>query len=179
MRKRDFLRDQDLLLLNGYRLMRAYGWESSFVDAQGRVCIDLHQGITPPEFPFPLDLKRVWKRLQPLSICNVTVPHLSPEDMLLILCVQVSKDRWEDRTLLAKICDIAEFLRAHPGIDWGQVMDEATRLHAQRMLIFGLRLTEGILGTVFPQEVVHNLPANPSIHTLAAHAYSRPSCGAG
>ena len=53
------------------------------------------------------------------------VPNLSPEDTLLMLSVQVTKDRYLQ---LAKICDIAEFLRVHRSLNWAQTLKEAKRL---------------------------------------------------
>jgi hypothetical protein len=167
---RDFQRAQALFRAQGYRRGQTYGWEVSWVDALARVCVDLHQGITPWYFPCPFDFARVWERRQPISLAGTAVATLSPEDTLLLLCVQVAKDGWDRRIRLAEICDIAAMLRAHPHLDWDQVLQEGRRWRSQRMLAFGLHLASDLLSTTLPQDVEARLASAPSVDALVARS---------
>lgn len=169
----DFGRSEDLLISEGYQLKTPYGWESSFLDVSGRVCVDLHKALTPSVFPISFDFEGLWRRLESISIGGITRSHLSPEDMLIILCVQISKDSWADQYQLNKICDIAELLRVHQSMDWGRVMENARRMRSQRILLFGLRLANQLLGTVLSEDVLRSMQAEPLVSELATQVRKR------
>jgi hypothetical protein len=171
---RDFLRTQNVLISQGYQLKTEYGWQSSFVDDTNRVAVDLHQAIAPRGFPVFLDLECLWERLEPVFISGTTILSFSPADTLIVLCIQVARDEWNGgRTILSKICDIAELLRVYQGLDWEWMLKEARRLRCQRMFFFGLGLTSALLGTILPKEVAQRIISHPSISSLTVHACQR------
>ena len=92
----------------------------------------------------------------------------------MVLCVQIAKDTWRawpSRSApvhLLKICDIAELLQRHPGMDWGSVLADTRRLGGRRILWFGLRLAWELLGTALPQDVLQQMQGHPSVGVLAA-----------
>src|SRR4029453_11293711 len=129
--------------------------------------VDLHRRIAPQEFPSPLTFEYLSKRLQPTTLIGTTVRSLSPKDTLLMLSIQVTKDRF---LKLAKVCDVAELLRLHRSLNWAQALTEAKRLGAQRKILFALCLTSNLLGTALPKEVVHELKFYTAIRELVEHA---------
>lgn len=175
--ERDFSRATHLLLAQGFRLQRVFDWESSFVHDTARIMIDLHRGIVPPHFHFPLDFARLWRHRQPVSIAGSTVSTLAPADLLIVLCVQVVKDAWGDlhKPLdrrygrLLQVCDIAALFQLSPRMDWDSVLVDTRRLGGQRMLVFGLCIAHELLGTTLPEAVRHRLQAHPVLGVLAAH----------
>ena len=83
--------------------------------------MDLHKGMAPREFSCPLNFEYLSGRLQPVDLAGTTAATLCPEDTLLMLAIQITKDAGSRYFQLAKICDIAELLRAHPHLDLAQV----------------------------------------------------------
>ena len=171
--ERDFERAKELLISQGYQPEKFYGWEQSFVGANNRVGVDLHQGIVQQHFSFRLDFERLWQRVEPVSLAGATVVNLSPEDLLVILSVQVAKDCVQKRESLKQLCDLAELIRVHQEMDWAQVMEQARTLHSERMLFLGLFLTSFLKGTVFPKQVWHSIEAEPTVKSLAAEVRQR------
>lgn len=165
--ERDYLDAQHLLIDQGFRLTIEHEWEKEFVDGSGRVAVDLHRRIAPREFPSPLSFDYLSKRVQSATLLGTIVPNLSPQDTLLMLSVQVTKDRYLQ---LAKICDTSEFLRVHRSLNWGRTLTETKRLGAQRKTLFALCLTRHLLGTALPQEVVRELKVHKGVHELVEHA---------
>jgi hypothetical protein len=163
VRERDYETAQRLLVDQGFRLTVEHEWESEFTDATGRVAVDLHRRIAPREFPSPLTFEYLSKRLQPLLLAGTTVPNLSPEDTLLMLSIQITKDRY---LKLAKICDVAELLRAHQSLNWAQALKQAKRLGGQRLLLFALCLTNHFLGAPLPQAAARELSSREFFHEL-------------
>lgn len=169
--ERDFKRTGELLISQGYQPGLKFDWEQSFVHSDSKVEVDLHQGFTPSYFPLPLDFERLWQCLEPVSLAETTVATFSPEDLLLILCVQVAKDCWERQEKLeqlAKVCDIAELLRTHQALDWGKIMEQASKLGSVRMLFLSLFLASDLLGAALPQEVLLKIQADSVAISLAA-----------
>jgi hypothetical protein len=177
--QRDFSHATHLLLAQGFRYQRVFDWESSCVHDKRRVTVDLHRGLTPQRFHFPLDFERLWMHQQSICLAGTTVPTLAPEDLLLVLCAQAAKDAWQDlyqssewergHGRLLQICDIAELLQSQPGMDWGRVLRDTRHLGGQRMLFFGLRVASELLDTVLPQDMRHQVQAHPTLGVLAAH----------
>lgn len=169
----EFLRTKDLLLSQGYKLQLQLSWESSFVHEDSKVNVDLHQGITPMHFALPLDFASLWSRLEPVSLAGKTVLNLPPEDLLLILCINGARDFWERRERLAQICDIAEVIRVHQDMDWNRVIEQASTLGSERILLLGLFLARDLLGCALPEKVLQRIHADPVVKSLAAQVCER------
>jgi hypothetical protein len=187
----DVLRVKDVLMAHGYRpeyhltqkqeaVHLKSGCEYNFTRLDGQVHLELHWQITARHYSLPLDLERAWERLAPIPLLGSTVPCLSPEDSLAILCVHGGgKHRWAP---LIQICDLAQLIRAHEQMDWDWVMAQARRLGHERLLYLGLFLAHECLEVDLPEEVWQQLQATPVIKPLAVqvrrrvlHELDRPS----
>lgn len=181
VRKQHVSKARELLASQGYRPQfnlncgqeAAYvHWYSAhcFVREDGKVAVDLHWAITPRGFSFPLDPEQLWEHLEPISLVGNEVLTLSPENLLLILCVHGGKHRWER---LGWICDIAELTRIRKGMDWSKVMNEAGALKSERMLFLGLYLASDLLEATLPEEATVRVRADPVVRSLAAQVRER------
>lgn len=176
IRKADISKAKQLLLRRGYRPQldltplqeRAYLWswcEYVFTSGDGRV-VELHWGVAPRYFSFPLDLGPLWERLEEtIPLGGRPVRTLSPEDWLLTLCVHGTKHLWER---LQWVVDVAELVRLHPGMDWARVLSQAQALGGARMILLGLGLTQELLGTALPEEISRKLRSDPAVRSLIA-----------
>ncbi len=176
--ERDYQRAQCLLSTSGYRLMNAFEWESTYLNDSGRVAVDLHQRMTPREFPSPLQFQDLWKRRQQMALLGTTVSTLSPEDTLLMLAVQTTKDAGTPYLQLARICDISQLLRAFPDLDLTALLRKSKQLGGERMVLFSLCLAHNLLGTPLPQHIVQKVRTQPTIDKLVVFADQRLfNCG--
>lgn len=144
--------------------------EEIFVREGGGVFVKLHWGVAAEYFSLPLDVERLWKRLQPLALGGRTLCTLSPEDLLLILCVDGATYLWGR---LGRICDVAELIRAHERMDWQQVLEQSRRLGVERMLFLGLRLAAELLGANLPAEVLQRVQVDPKVEALTTKVRER------
>lgn len=179
--KQDIFKAKDLLMAQGYQNryeMSSYqeaerlrqDHEYDLVHKNGKVAVDLHWGFTQIDIPFPLNPKYLWQRLQPISLAGTTIPNAAPEDLLLILCVNGSKECWQR---LNRICDIAELIRNHPELNWEQALEQARGLGSQRMLIIALFLAKDLLGTVLPESVQTYMQFDLVAQNLAQQVQNR------
>jgi hypothetical protein len=185
LRKQDVLEAKELLLSRGYeparwktdtrltpaqetaflRFEREYPLERS----DNGLSVELQWGIIDRHFPFSLDLESVRERLQRVSLGGGgNVPTLAPEDLLLILCVHASVHFWER---LQWICDVAETIRVRREMNWGLVMERASALGCERMLLLGLHLARELLGAEIPENASRRVGTDPVVGELAAEVY--------
>lgn len=160
---RDFARARDLMLSLGYRIKSqrrpdgsADGWdcyEFRFERADGRVTVEIPWRIPPRMryFRAGLSFDALWERREILAGGSTEIPGLPVEEMLVCLCVHGARHQW-DR--LMWLCDIAELVRARPGLDWGRVERQARVLGNRSILALGLLLAAEVLDAPVPPEVL-------------------------
>jgi hypothetical protein len=169
--ERDFPRCRDFLYTRGFNLRMELDFESSFVNQESNVCIDLHWRIAPAwRFPFQFDFDRLWKHRQTINVIGSRLPSLCPEDTLMVLCGQTARDIFGNRARLSKIADIAELLYTHQQLNWGFVREEARRSNCQHSLIFGLYLVHELLGVALPTEIRRLSKIHWLVRLASAHA---------
>jgi hypothetical protein len=164
--ERNYLAVQQLLMTRGYCLTKQFESELTLVDPTGSFAVDLHQGMTARDFSCPLTFEYLSGRLQRTILGGTDVPTLSPSDTLLMLAIQITKDYGSQYFQLAKICDVAELLRAHPQLDMVEVVRQARRRGGERMLLYSLRLANKLLGAVLPKEILREVRFHPAIDRL-------------
>jgi len=175
--ERDVLRAKDLLISHGFQqdpqltdgqeaaFLRS-GCELEFVRDDGAVTIDLHWDFTVRGFSFSFELDRLWERLETVSLAGKKILSLSPADLLLLLCLHGAKHYWHR---LEWICGVAELIRSHQAMDWQRVMENASRLGGERVLLLGLLLARDLLRAVLPHEVLQRMRADRMAQSLATH----------
>lgn len=180
--RQDALKVKSLLLNQGYRLSQEQPsgaqeamWfksacEYNFVSNDGKVMVEPHWAIARPKYCFLLDPECLWQRLETISLAGTPVLTFQPEDMLLIVCMNGTKDHWQS---LKQICDVAEVIRAHQEIDWERVIKQASILGSERMLKLSLFLASDLLGTALPEKVWQRIQADPVVKSLATQVRER------
>lgn len=179
--KQDIFRAKDLLMAHGYLYLNErsssqeathlkHHHEYELIHKNGKLAMDLHWAFAAIDNPFPLDFEYLWQRIQPFSLAGKRIPNAAPEDLLLILCLNGSKDCWQ---MLNRICDIAELIHNHPDLDWEQALVQARRLGSQRMLFIALCLAKELLGTVFPESVQTYIQVDLVAQALAQQVQNR------
>jgi Uncharacterised nucleotidyltransferase len=135
-----------------------------FIHAQKGIVAELHWGIMPKYFSYPIDSEALWENLEFVSIANQKIPHCSPENTLLTLIGHGTKDCWKQ---LSRICDVAEFIRNRPQLNWTELIEQSTIKGGQRMLFLGLSLAHNLLGTSLPEEVWQKIKTEKEVDLLA------------
>ncbi|MFB6230873.1 MAG: nucleotidyltransferase family protein [Salinibacter sp.] len=148
-------------------LTEPFGKAKTYVRAteQGdKVPIELHWELMPPYFRHPLDPEPLWERLRTVPLQGTPVPTFSPEDTLLHFCLHGTVHRWSHLRL---VCDVAEFLRRPPEVEWNQLIGRADKLDSERLLLLGLRLAHELLGAPLPASIRHRTYGNNRVDSLA------------
>lgn len=135
-----------------------------YVRKDRSVTVDLQWVMADGPFSFRLDQDRFWRRSRMVNLPGSVVPGLSPEDLLIILCVHGSKHAWER---LKWVCDVAELVRAHPGLNWSYVWDAALEMRCRRLLLMGLALAQRLFNVTLPDSCHQRVAADADVPQLA------------
>jgi hypothetical protein len=184
VQSRDVLKASDALRSLMYRQEghRALGWEYHFVEEGGRWLVDLHERVASRYFPTPATFDELWTRRRPVVIDGKPILTFGPEDLLLVLSVQLAKDcrSWKQR--LMQICDAAELIRTSPDLDWEFVLQRARVIGGMRILLLELRLANELLDAALPERVHRIVYDDRAVRTLAEEVRARlfpPPAGPG
>jgi hypothetical protein len=132
-------------------------YELPFVRRDGNVLVELAWEILPKYLSFPVADMAIWENLHEPEEHDNGFRTLRAEDTLLLVCVHGAKHIWHR---LAWICDVAELVRNHQGLEWQTLMEQAKSLGGLRMLFLGLLLAEELLGAGVPEEVLDKAKAD-------------------
>ena len=128
------------------------------------VRVEIHWAIAQPALPFAIDVKGLWERARPAEIAGAEVLVLSPEDLLLHLCLHASFTHGF-RVGLRACWDILETVNHYgQAIDWDLVVRRAQAWGIGRYVYLTLRLVRDLLGAGIPPTAVAALepPGFPS-----------------
>lgn len=181
--REDFLKAKDLLVRNGYRhcyfgYHEVRTVQSTLVSDDRKSCVDLHYALTPHYFGmnkneansgsissehnrlmpdidtthwfFYLDSEPMWERLDTMKLNKVDVRIFSQEDQLIITGINGIKENW---LTLRRVCDLAEFIRARPDMDWDMILRQVVKLNCKRKFILGLFMAHELLDLPVPEIV--------------------------
>lgn len=134
---------------------------------EGRLIVELHWEVAPRLFASEMTAEDLWRQATTRTFGGHPMRVLAPEDMLLSLCVHGSKHLWER---LAWVCDIAEWLAAHPAMNWTELLARAERTGQQRMLFVGLQLAAELLDAPLPALAAAAIDADRAVPRLVSQA---------
>jgi hypothetical protein len=176
---KDIIKARELLITQEYKLIFDYGWQQTFVHSQKEIHVDLHWELTPFfYFPFKLpDFETLYQRTKPLVLSGESVIGFFPDDLLLILTVQVARGGFERRESLAQICDLAELIRIQQTLDWEKLLQQVRILGLDRPFFIGLYLVKTLLNPPLPatvkQAIQQQMQIDPVISIYAMRMQKR------
>lgn len=181
VRQGDVLRVKELLVAEGYELhpqlngvqqalMLRTQCNLPFTRDKHRLIVEIHWRVSARLFSAPLDADDLWENAKLETFNGMTINTLSPEDLLLSLCVHGAKHLWER---LSWIADIAQLLEVHPELNWSALLGRARQTGTERMLLLGLFLAHDLLGAKLPEQVKLQFESDAEIKLLTGQIYSQ------
>jgi hypothetical protein len=144
------------------RMVLQTGYELSFDSAAGKYLVEMQWGLLPHFYAVDLRAHDLLARSRQAVLGGKEVPSLSPEDLLLVLCLHAAKHLW---MRLIWICDIAETIRSQT-LDCRVVFARARELGIVRILGVSFWLARQVLGSAIPQPAEDLVGADPQIEVL-------------
>ena len=131
--------------------------------------VEIHWTILDEDKPFLIDVQGLWARALPARIAGVDALALSPEDLVLHLCLHLTYQH-HLKLGLRGLYDITLALRHFDGqLNWEELIKIAQAWGAERVAWLSLTLAADLLGAEIPDPVLAQLhPANIEPWVLAS-----------
>jgi hypothetical protein len=142
-------------------LRRSY-W-LGFLHPSGAFKVDLHWKLADPFFRYEPDVETLWANARTVVLGGAPVATFAPEDTVLVLAAHGFKHAY---SRLKWICDLCEWIRVHPELDWTAVRATARSLHVERILAVSLGLVHAFDDAVLPDDVVRAVAGDAKVPPL-------------
>lgn len=134
--------------------------------------IELHWTIVLLSNPVQVDLDGVWDRSTLTTIAKAPARVLSPEDLLLHLCLHICQDNFSFG--LKPLVDVAETISVHQEVlNWQVLLARAAEWKANRCLALVLHLTQELLSARVPESALQALRSSDFDPIIALQAQER------
>jgi len=150
-------------------LMHSRGGHN-YVHSDTTSVVDLQWTVAKRHFSFQLSPEYLWQHVQQTRLGGSKILTLSPETLLIVLCMHGSKHLWER---LVWVCDVAELVRGSEKLAWENVIEQARISGSERMLLLGLYLTKSLLGSSLPETVLQRVRSDPAVGEIAERVQNR------
>lgn len=103
----------------------------------------------------PIDYDKIWQEASSINYWGQTAFLMSPEDMLISVCINACRKRF---MRLKSLCDISEIVQKyHDSMDWGNIGRKAKIYHCSKIIYTAFLATEITLKCKIPQAAYHSL----------------------
>lgn len=138
---------------------------------EGRnIVLELHWAVAPPFFGVGVEIEEIMADCVQIEMCGRKINVPSAEMLLLLLCVNGTKDLW---TVLEPVASLNELVRRSPQLDWARVITSGREAGVLRMLHLGLSLARDIFDIPLPQQITASVAADQPVTQLASEAQRR------
>jgi len=152
-----------------FRLIhRLQGQEIMF--KPGIAAVEPHTRLTSLKMALDIDYEGLWRRARRENIFGHQMLSFAPEDTLLVLAIHGGKELWWD---IKWACDIADFIAAHPGLDWNAIATRARKQGCYRMLLVATSLARHQLGAQVPDFIATAETSDPAVEQITGRILAR------
>jgi len=173
--KKDLVRIQEKFIEKGYGTTNRIPLEKqcrerqhleTFYMDQG-LAVEVHWTIERPTSPFRIDEDGLWERCKLVGLASCEARVLSPEDLLLHLCLHTAFHH-SFAGALRSFFDISKTIRHYlDEINWKEFLSRAEEWRARNLVTLTLHLTRRLLGTSIPDEVFGRMRFDPLMRWLS------------
>lgn len=129
--------------------------------------LELQWAIAERGIYYPLDTAQFWRNLQPIELHGRRFLTLSPQNLVLFLCIHGGKHMWGRLTWIS---DLAHFIKSYPDFDWTRFMERAIKDGFYRIVCVGLQLADALGGAQLPHPIKSRYHSDQITKELAAKA---------
>jgi hypothetical protein len=106
----------------------------------------------------PIDFDTIWNDAFKIRYQEFDIFVMSPEDMLIAVCINSCRKRF---FRLKSLCDIAEIINKYTDLNWEMLTQKAKIYHCQNIVYTALLATKMTVGCHLPEGLFDALGVNP------------------
>lgn len=174
VRQEDFRKTIELLTSKGYRAEGKAATEDVLsaqqhyppLTGKNGLSIEVHWTLTQPDLKDHIETKGIWHRVRPGIVAGAEVSVLSPEDLIVHLCVHAALHH-SLAGQLRSLFDISRTIRFYADdIDWPLMGDLARLWGAERSVYLVLVLTGRYAGISVPEDFMADIRPENNISEI-------------
>lgn len=146
------------------RHLISHGHDLKLESARGSIAVEVQWRIADQADMAAPAVAPMLERAVEATVGGRTVPSLSPEDLMLVLCVHGGMHLWER---LGWACDVAELSRAVPELDLDAMVVRARRDGVLRPLLLGIEMARRVTLAELPRTLVSAAAQDAVVASLA------------
>jgi hypothetical protein len=154
-KKKDLIKIHDLLLDQGYKTILhdiSHSKHLAPYSRPGAVSIEVHFNITTPPFSNGFEVEELWERSKKYDLDGVDVLTLSPEDILLHLCLHTCVHHGFDKGLIP-FFDFIQIIEHYDGkLNWDVFFKRSHKWRAEKCVTLMFALTRNLFGMKIPEK---------------------------
>ena len=132
--------------------------------------IEPHTRLTARKLALDIDHAGLWHRAQGTMFNGHAVKLFAPEDQFLMLAVHGGKELW---WRMNWACDIAEFIRSQPALDWAAILERARAQGCMRIVLLAGALARTYFGAAIPDQVSVLANSDPALAPMLRSIQAR------
>lgn len=145
------------------------------VGASG-LAVEIHWTIENPMVPFRIDVDGLWERAAPVRVGGVEILGLSPEDLVLHLCLHAAAHHGFENGFRG-ICDLHHAIGASRGtFGWTELLDRSEAWGVERSISLPLHLAGKWFGSEIPADIAEEFESHADFAEMVAIS-ERLLCG--
>ena len=148
-------------------LLKHVEYSRTFTRPGDDLDLDLHWDLARSFFTGRVEAEALWADTTSFDLHGRELRCLSPDLLLLALCVHGAKHGPFPWPRLKWICDVAEFIRHSEGFDWQAALRRAGELGCRRAVLLGLAVSRPLHDDELPPVIEAELAREPHVESLA------------
>jgi hypothetical protein len=149
-------------------LIRSKNQQISFVkQPENGLRVDLHWGLSGDTASILLNLDQLFDSSIVETEGRISFRSLSPEHLLLLLCVHGTKHCWSN---LRWLCDLACHIQSTPALNWNECFRPTQSRGKDLTLTHSLLLCRDVLGVSLPEAIEKYSGKDRAVSLLASQA---------
>ncbi len=123
--------------------------------------VDLHWHIVDIPYSGCIDIDSFWKSAVPLGIEGMDALALSPENLMIHLCLHVSKEHYPQLLWLVDISEVIRYYRKT--LDWKLILERTEEYKVRPLMFHVLGLVDELFHPPMPASVLEQLTSSRSL----------------
>lgn len=132
------------------------------------VRVELHWKLSGFHFALPVEIDRLWSRLEKVELAGASLSTLCFEDRFIYLCLHGSRHAWEK---FAWVCDLHELyltaMSSEEGFRWYLIRRQAEEYGCLRVVELGLHLMLRFFGPETEDPAIERLADDEALKRIA------------
>ena len=134
----------------------------------GGLAVEIHWTIENPTVPFRIDVDGLWERATPVRVGGVGISGLSPEDLVLHLCLHAAAHHGFENGFRG-ICDLHQAIEVYEGaFEWSEMVGRSKSWGVERSISLPLHLAGKWFGTEIPGGIAEEFTSHADFAEMVA-----------